>query len=204
MTRRGPRSISAILMTTLLRLVALLAVVTCTGCPQMLIVKGATTAASVIADDRTLSEQAADLELKEGIEQKLLGVDSSLAARVNVDVYLERVMLTGVVGDWSDRRMAVGLAREAASGHEIWDDIEVATGSGLADSAADFATNKELGINLLADDGLASQSLQHRVVNGTAFIIGEARDPSLIETAREVARQTPGVERVVTHIMVER
>ena len=112
--------------------------------------------------------------------------------------------LTGVVDDWSDRRTAVGVARDAASGHEIYDDIEVAAGRAFADSATDFATNKELGVNLLADDGLASQSLQHRVVNGTAFIIGEASDPGTIETARQVAEQTPGVERVVTHIMVER
>jgi osmotically-inducible protein OsmY len=204
MTRRGPRSIGATRLMTKPPWLAILAVIYCTGCPQMLIMKGATTAASVIADDRTLSEQATDLELKEGIEQKFVSAAPTLASQVNVDVYLEHVMLTGVVGDWSDRRMAVALAREAASGHEIYDDIEVATGSGLADSAADFATNKELGVNLLADDGLASQSLQHRVVNGTAFIIGEADDPSLIETAREVARQTPGVQRVVTHIMVER
>jgi osmotically-inducible protein OsmY len=159
MTRRGPRSIGATRLMTKPPWLAILAVIYCTGCPQMLIMKGATTAASVIADDRTLSEQATDLELKEGIEQKFVSAAPTLASQVNVDVYLEHVMLTGVVGDWSDRRMA---------------------------------------------DGLASQSLQHRVVNGTAFIIGEADDPSLIETAREVARQTPGVQRVVTHIMVER
>jgi osmotically-inducible protein OsmY len=182
--------------------IAILTVVCCTGCPQMLIVKGATTAASVLADDRSLAEQTSDLELKEGIEQKLAGASPALASRVNVDVYLGRVMLTGVVGGSSDRRKAVDLAREAASGHEIYDELEV-TGSGLADAAADFTTNKGLGINLLADEGLASQSLQHRVVNGTAFIIGEVSDASRIETARQVALQTPGVRRVVTHIVVE-
>ena len=183
---------------------AVLAAVCSAGCPQMLIMKGATTAASILADDRSVGEQAADVELKETIEQKLVDADSALASRVNVDVYLEHVMLTGVVGDASDRRRAVELAREAAGGHEIYDDIETVGGRGFADSANDFATNKELGVNLLADDGVASQSLQHRVVNGTAFIIGEADDESKVEAARQIARQTPGVERVVTHIMVAR
>jgi hypothetical protein len=41
--------------------------------------------------------------------------------------------------------------------------------------------------HLLADEGLAAQSLQHRVVNGTASIIGEAKAESQVETARQVA-----------------
>jgi osmotically-inducible protein OsmY len=58
-------------------------------------------------------------------------------------------------------------------------------------------------VNLLAGEGLASQSLLHRVVNGTAFVMGEVREQSQIETVRSVAQQTPGVERVVTHIVLE-
>lgn len=180
-----------------------LAAVWCTGCPQLAITTGATTVASALVDDRSLEQQADDLEVKGAIEKSLLNDAPALAAKVNVDVYLGRVMLTGVVGDWSDRRTAVALARDAASGHDIFDDIEVGTGAGVADSAADFAVNKELGVNLLAAEGLASQSFQHRVVNGTAFIMGEAKDVNQIETARQVAMQTSGVQRVVTHIVLE-
>jgi hypothetical protein len=39
-------------------------------------------------------------------------------------------------------------------------------------------------------------------VNGTAFIMGEVRQASLIETIRSAALQTSGVYRVVTHIVV--
>jgi osmotically-inducible protein OsmY len=169
----------------------------------MAIVTGATAVAGAAADDRSLEQQAADLESKTGIEKALLSEAPALAPRVNVDVYLGRVMLTGVVADWDARRQAVEIARQAAPGDEIFDELEVATGSGIADSAADFATNKELGLNLLADEGLASQSFQHRVVNGTAFIMGQAKDESQIETARQVALQTPGVVRVVTHILLQ-
>lgn len=183
--------------------VASLAAVWCAGCPQMAIVTGATAVAGAAADDRSLEQQAADLESKTGIEKALLSEAPALAPRVNVDVYLGRVMLTGVVADWDARRQAVEIARQAAPGDEIFDELEVATGSGIADSAADFATNKELGLNLLADEGLASQSFQHRVVNGTAFIMGQAKDESQIETARQVALQTPGVVRVVTHILLQ-
>ena len=91
---------------------------------------------------------------------------------------------------------------EAAAGHEVYDDIEVATGTGVADSAANFATNKELGINLLADEGVASQSFQHRVVNGTAYIMGQAKQESQIQQARQVSLQTPGITNVVTHILL--
>lgn len=183
--------------------VAALLAAGCTGCPQMAMVTGATAVAGAAADDRSLEQQGSDLELKAGIEQALVSANADLAAHVNVDVYLGRVMLTGVVSDWSARRSAVDITRQAAPGSELFDDIEVATGSGVADSAANYATNKELGLNLLAEEGLASQSFQHRVVNGVAFIMGQAKQESQIELARQVAMQTPGVNRVVTHISLQ-
>jgi osmotically-inducible protein OsmY len=183
-------------------LVAALAAVWCAGCPAMLITKGATEVASVAVDDRSLEQQAADLDLKTQVEKALLEQNANLAAQVNVDVYLGHVMLTGVVPHWNARRQAIDIARQAAAGYEVYDDIEVATGEGVADSAANFAANKELGLNLLADEGVASQSFQHRVVNGTAFIMGQAKAESQIEAARQVALQTPGISNVVTHILL--
>jgi osmotically-inducible protein OsmY len=195
-SRRTTPACPAIVMTAL-------ALTWCTGCPQMAITTAATTAASAVVDDRSLAQQGSDLDVKARIEQQLLAQAPDLASHVNVDVYLGRVMLTGVVSRRSKRRTAVRLASDAAPDHELFDDIEVAQGDGFADLAGDFAVNKELGVNLLAAEGIASQSFQHRVVNGTAFIMGEARSASQVETARQVALQTPGVQRVVTHIVVE-
>jgi osmotically-inducible protein OsmY len=183
-------------------LVAALAAVWCAGCPAMLITTGATEVASVAVDQRSLERQAADLDLKTQVEKALLQQNADLAALVNVDVYLGHVMLTGVVPSWNSRRAATDMARQAAAGSEVYDDIEVATGTGIADSAANFAANKELGINLLADEGLSSQSFVHRVVNGTAFIMGQAKQESQIQEARQVALQTPGISHVVTHILL--
>ncbi len=174
----------------------------CAGCPQMAIMTGATTAAGIIADDRSLDQQAVDLGLKADIEKALLSDAPDLAAKVNVDVYLQRVMLTGVVPDESARRNAVRIARQATGGQMLYDDLEVAAGNTLVDTAEDAAINKTLGINLLAADGIASQSFQHRVVNGTAFIMGQAHQEKQIEIARTVALQTPGVRRVVTHVLL--
>ena len=183
-------------------IIVILAGIWCTGCPQMAIMRGATTVAGSVADDRSFEQQASDLELKTGIEKALLA-DPTLASQVNVDVYLGRVMLTGVVANRGARRSAVNMARQAAPSHEFFDDLEVATGRSIADTATNFAINKELGVNLLADEGVASQSFQHRVVNGTAFIMGQAKQESQIEAARQVALQTPGITRAVTHILLQ-
>jgi osmotically-inducible protein OsmY len=168
----------------------------------MLIAKGATTAAGIIADNRSLSQQTADLQLKGQIDQGLLSESTALAANINVDVFLGRVMLTGVVPDDASRWAAVRIARQIAGSAQVYDDIEVRAGGSLTDVVTDAATNKALALNLLADAGIASQSLLHRVVNGTAFIMGEVRQASLIETIRSAALQTSGVSRVVTHIVV--
>jgi osmotically-inducible protein OsmY len=141
-----------------------------------------------------------DLELKGQIEQALLDESSALAERINVDVFIGRVMLTGVVPDEAARSTATRVTRRIAG--EVYDDIEVGA-SGVSDTAEEIATNKTLGVNLLAGEGLASQSLLHRVVNRTAFIMGEVREEGQIDTVRSVAQQTPGVWRVVTHIVLE-
>lgn len=174
----------------------------CTGCPQMMITTAATTAASSLVDDRSFAQQGADLDLKARIEQQLLADSPKLASSINVDVYRGRVMLTGVVPRWTDRRNAAAIASNVAAGNQVFNDIEVASGGGLGDMAGNFAINKELGVNLLAAQGIASQSFQHRVVNGTAFIMGQATTPGQVETARQVALQTPGVHDVVTHIVL--
>lgn len=197
MTANGSGRLWALPLVTLLALL-------CAGCPQALIAQGAATAAHIIADDRSLAQQTADIGLKGQIEQALLNDPAAPAAKVNVDVFLGRVMLTGVVSDDASRWTAVRLAREASAGHEVYDDIEVRPGGSLTDAVTDAATNKALGLALLADEGIASQSLLHRVVNGTAFIMGEVQDEGLIEALRAAALGTPGVDRVVTHIVVER
>jgi osmotically-inducible protein OsmY len=175
----------------------------CAGCPATAITMGAARAASILADDRSLEQQAADVGVKAEIERALLDDAPHLAEAVNVDVFLGRVMLTGVVPDESARGDAAAIARDAAQGREVYDDIEVARGGGVAGEAENIAVNKALGVNLLADEGLASQSLLHRVVDATAFVMGEVQDWGQIGTVRQVALQTTGVQRVVTHIVVE-
>jgi len=174
----------------------------CAGCPQMLIVKGATTAAGMIADDRSLAQQTADIELKGRIEKALADESTALAAGVNVDTFNGRVMLTGVLPDNESRWRAARIARGTASGQEVYDDIEVSPEGSLTDTVADVATNKALGVNLLANEGIASQSLLHRTVNGTAFIMGDGGF-GLTDSVRAVALQTSGVRQVVTHITLE-
>ena len=87
--------------------VSTLALMWCTGCPQMAITTAATTAASALVDDRSLEQQGSDLDLKAHIEQQLLADAPAVASRVNVDVYRGRVMLTGAVSKRSQRRLSL-------------------------------------------------------------------------------------------------
>jgi len=184
-------------------LAVLLVAATCAGCPAMAITQGAEIAASSTFDDRSYEQQASDEESKAEIEKAFVDQDPALAAKVNVDVYRGRVMLTGVVARESDRRTAFSLADGAAGGGVIYDDIQVSEGGGLEDEAADFVANKELGAELLEAEGLSSQSYQHRVVNGFAYVMGQATMVSQVETVRQTALGISDVHQVVTHITVE-
>src|SRR5262245_17836867 len=173
--REAPRSLRHAALAALVGVLA-------SGCPQMMIAQGVKTAAGIIADDRSIGQQTADTEMKLKIEQALVSESASLAASVNVDVFLGRVMLTGVVTDGAKRWTAVRIARGIAGDQEIYDDIEIGARGDLTTAAEEAAINKTLGLNLLAGEGIASQSLLHRVVNGTAFVMGEAKSGRQIET----------------------
>lgn len=166
------------------------------GCAQ----PGRGTTAGVPAPDRSVQQQATDLELKSEIVAALLGGAPRLAGVVNVDVYRQRVMLTGVVPSQSARTSVLAIVRGVAGVQQLYDDIDVAGRAAAGDAAGDAAIDQALGSNLRAAGGLESASLRHRVVNGTAFILGQAREQSQIDTARAVALATPGVRRVVTHV----
>ena len=179
---------------------ALLLAALCAGCPAMAITQASIQAASATADDRSYEQQLSDDETKAEIEKQLLTNAASLAAKVNVDVYLGRVMLTGAVPDDGSRRMAMTLTREEVDDATVYDDIQVVPdGSSMG---SNFVANEELGARLLQAEGLGSQSFQHRVVNGTAYIMGETRTDQQVETARQTALGTSGVQDVVTHILV--
>jgi osmotically-inducible protein OsmY len=168
----------------------------------MAITQGATMVASATADDRSYEQQLADDETKASIEKALLEQNSLLAEKVDIDVYRGRVMLTGVVAHESERWDAVSITRGAVADATVYDDIQISSGGGLADATADFAANKNLGARLLETEGLGSQSFQHRVVNGVAYIMGQASSVSQVELARQTALGSEGVQQVVTHIVV--
>jgi osmotically-inducible protein OsmY len=181
--------------------VAAVLALACAGCPAMAITMGARTAAEVVTDDRSTAQQGDDLALKGRIAQALLAESGLGVAQVHVDVFRGQVMLTGVVPDGRARQVAADTARSVAGPGRVFDDLLVGPPS-LIDDAADVARNERLGLRLLADEGLASQSLLHRVVAGTAYVMGQVGSPAQIDAVRAVARETPGIDGVVTHLTV--
>lgn len=161
---------------------------------------GAGTTARAPAPGPSVDQQATDLEIKSEIVAALLAGAPRLAGVVNVDVDRQRVMLTGVVPSQMARTSVVVIARGVAGVQELHDDIDVAGPGAGGDAAADAAINQALGRDLRGARGLESARLRHRVVNGTAFILGRAQEQGQIDAARAVALATPGVRRVVMHV----
>jgi osmotically-inducible protein OsmY len=183
---------------------ALVVAVYATGCPAMAITTAATTVASATADDRSYEEQGKDDETKAKVEKAFLEQDPKLSAKVDVDVFDGRTMLTGVVDTDEERSTAVWLTRGAVGERaEIFDDIQVLPSGAATSGAKNFVLNRELGAKLLGTEGLSSQSFEHRVVNKVAYIIGQAPSDYVVEKARQTALGIDGIDRVVTHIEVK-
>ena len=78
----------------------------------VLVTSGCLTAASMAREDRTTGDQTTDAKIAGGIISRLSDKDKGLLLDVNVDVWEQRVMLTGTLDDPKVREEVVELIRE--------------------------------------------------------------------------------------------
>ena len=80
------------------------------GCGPSLISTGAKTVIKENEDEKTFSESWDDATIKLGIKEKYFSYDATLFTRIDVEVELGKVLLTGVVPYGDMRLEAVRLA----------------------------------------------------------------------------------------------
>ena len=105
------------------------------GCGPTLISTGAKTIIKENEDEKTFSESWDDATIKLGIKEKYFSYDATLFTRIDVEVELGKVLLTGVVPYGDMRLEAVRLAWQQNGVNEVLNEISIDTGYGLDDIA---------------------------------------------------------------------
>ena len=157
-------------------------------------------AATSVAEDRSIDRLRDDAQIKIDINGKLLAEKyRDLFLEVSTNVYEGNVLVTGTVKSTSDRRRATLLISEVEGVKKIFNELQVSEGS-LEASASDLWIETKLKAQLVSEGEVRSINYRWRSVNGVVYFIGAARSREELVRVIQIARETKGVNKVVTHV----
>lgn len=173
------------------------------GCP-LAIVGGLAAAggAGYAADqERGVGGTASDFSIKTNIQTAWAKFDPQMAAHIEVTVYEGRALLTGTVPDPRLKAAASGTARSMPGVRAVYDEIEVAPSETVWNSAKDAWITSEVRSDLVFSN-VRSVNYNVETVDRSVYLIGSARNQAELEHATNIARNVPGVRRVVSYVEI--
>ena len=202
---------------SLLQLAAL-ALLLCTGgCTTVL-----SESAKRAAENRHSSDFFTDAQIGTSLFSVLAQKDAGLALDVNIDVWEQRVMLTGTVVDAKTRAAVVQMVRADKRVQKVYDEIQTVSADelarrrasvakrdagkreGLERFASDYWIETKITGQLLATKDVSSVNLRWRSVRNTVYVIGRAQSADEHRKAMDAIRSVEGVAQLRSFVEVKK
>lgn len=185
---------------------------------------GVTMAAQKAWEDRSTEDQVTDAKITTGIYKRIVDIDKDLVLDVSVDVWEQRVMLTGAVDSTALRRQIAKTARRDKRIKVFHDQIIVVSaderdqrrkqaGKGTAKEAEkkggfgqtmnDIWIETKIKGKLLTTRDVTSVNYFWRSVRNNVYIIGNSASAKEKKTVLGIIRGTDGVKRVKHFIKIK-
>ncbi|MEC5211917.1 osmotically-inducible protein OsmY [Polaromonas sp. CG_9.5] len=167
-----------------------------TACVGPLIVGGAMVGGSLLAVDRRTSGAQLD---DEGIELRAANqIRSNFGTRVRVSVtsYNRQVLLTGEVPNLKDQQAVEQVVKQINNVASVVNELSVIDTPSLMDRSADALLTGRIKAMLLNAGDLQSNAFKVVTERSTTYLMGRVTQREA-DRATEVARATPGVQKVV-------
>jgi osmotically-inducible protein OsmY len=158
-------------------------------------------AVTSVAEERSFYSTADDFAIQSEIRSQFS--DESLFLHVSTDVYQQWVLLTGGVTDMQARQRAEDLARSVKGSRRVINEIQVTPESDPNMVINDFLLEKKLRLDLILTNEVRSINYRWRIVNGTVYLLGLARDQQELSQVIAVAREMPGVHDIVSYAEIK-
>ena len=187
-----------------------------TGCTTVVLNTG-----RLIKEDRSTQSQLTDTKIQASITSSLAEKDSNLLIDVNVDVWEQRVLLTGTVADKNIKNEVVRLVRADKRVTRVYDEIQVVSADDQAqrrkaqqsatqsapersDSVGtDFWIETKIAAQLVSAADVASVNYRWRTVRRTTYLIGRAQSRSELKMVLDIINGTTGVTQVKTFVEIK-
>jgi osmotically-inducible protein OsmY len=164
-------------------------------------------------ESRSTEDQVLDTKIGVGILDRLSGKDKSLLLDIGVDVWEQRVMLTGVLDKAATIDEVARLVKEDSRIKKIHNEIQLVTAaekekrrkdkdesdkkeSGAGQSVNDFWLETKISARLLTTKKVTSVNYRWRSVLNKVFVIGRAADGMERDLVLSVIKETEGVKSI--------
>ncbi len=180
-----------------------------------------TAAAQKAWEDRSTGDQVTDAKITTGILERLADKDKDLLLDVSVDVWEQRVMLTGTLDDAKARDDVAKLARADDRIKAFHNEIQVVSTAqrdqrrqqaerkdsgekgGVGQTVNDVWIETKIKAKLLTASGVTSVNYFWRSVRNAVYVIGRARSSGELDKVLAIIRDTDGVKGVKHFIQIK-
>ncbi|MFZ5618637.1 MAG: BON domain-containing protein [Pseudomonadota bacterium] len=159
--------------------------------------------ASGCASSRNLDESLGDLGANAELKGVLFADRTHDYGDVDITIFEGRLMLTGTMKSEEGRRKLIENAWKADGVDQVIDEIFVGDGTSLGQGFEDSRIDTTLRTRLIADGDVKSGNFKTSVSNGVVYLLGVTRSEAQLNAALDIARSVSGVEKVVSHVLVE-
>ena len=170
------------------------------GCGPTLISTGAKTIIKENEDEKTFGESWDDATIKLGIKEKYFSYDATLFTKIDVEVELGKVLLTGVVPYGDMRLEAVRIAWKQEGVTEVLNEISIDTGYGLDDIAKDKFISTQLYTKIFTDPNIKKFKYDFEVQKQNVYLFGVSSNEQEINRVIDHAKDIKGVLDIINYI----
>lgn len=173
-------------------------------------------------EDRTGNDQWVDTQIKSGILGEFSKLDHTYLMDVNIDIWKQDVMVTGMVDSKAKYYDVTSLIKQDTRIKNVYDHLVVADEETIAayhqaedqygknavptdsatQSVSDVWIEGQIKALLLAEKGVSSVNYRWQSVQNIVYIMGEAQSDEELQKVLSIVRRIKGVSRVVSHIAV--
>jgi len=160
-----------------------------------LVVGGAVVGALVATDRRTSGAQLED----EGIELRAASrIRDNLGERghINVNSYNRRVLLTGEVPNAQDKQLVEQIVTRVDNVQMVVNELAVLGNASLTQRSSDTLITGRIRAAMVDTRDLFANAFKVVTERGTTYLMGRVTQREA-DRATEIARSTPGVQKVV-------
>jgi len=171
-------------------------------------------------EDRTGNDQWQDTQIKSGILGEFSKVDHTYLMDVNIDIWEQNVMVTGMVDSKGKYYDVMSLVKQDNRIKTVYDHLLIADQETIdayhraedeygknavptdsaTQSVSDVWIESQIKALLLAEKGVSSVNYRWQSVQNVVYIMGEAQSDAELEKVLSIVRRIKGVTKVVSHI----